>query len=70
MKKRDVRFLEDDNVHIRKGKETDYTEDAYNAPLLKDEDRDREPAIESRNEDSDRESAAEPPDEDPNCEDA
>ena len=37
MKKRDVRFLEDDDVLIRKGKETDYIEDAYNAPLLKDE---------------------------------
>ena len=70
MKKRDVRFLEDDNVLIRKGKGTDYTEDSYNAPLLKDEDRDREPATESPNEDSDRESATEPQDEDPNCEDA
>ena len=36
MKKRDVRFLEGDDVLIRKGMETDYIEDAYNAPLLKD----------------------------------
>ena len=44
-------------------------EDAYNAPLLKDEDRDRKPTNQSPNEDSDRESATEPQDEDPNCED-
>ena len=36
VKKRDVRFLEGDDVLIRKGMETDYIEDAYNAPLLKD----------------------------------
>lgn len=71
-KKCDVRFLEDDkSCSNKKKKEEMYcTEDAYNAPLLKDEHNDREPAVESTNKDYDREHGGESLDEDSNREDA